>query len=82
MPDRQITPADPAEREALLDSAILHLLIHENSHRLWAVEEIGREVRRDPTDSLGRLQGGGLIHRLEGFVWAARPAVMIDELDV
>lgn len=79
MPSTETTPAD---REALLDSAILHLLIHEDSHRPWAVEEIGREVRNDPTDSLGRLQGGGLIHRLDRFVWAARPAVVLDELDV
>jgi len=72
----------PIEREALQDSAILSLLINEGSHRPWSVEEIGREVRNDPTDSLGRLQGGGLIHRLERFVWAARPAVMLDALDV
>jgi hypothetical protein len=66
----------------MLDSAILSLLINEGSHRPWSVDEIEREVRRDPTDSLGRLHGGGLIHRLESFVWAARPAVILDELDV
>lgn len=72
----------PAERQGMLDSAILSLLISEDSHRPWSVEEIEREIRRDATDSLWRLHGGGLIHRLEGFVWAARPAVMLDEINV
>lgn len=72
----------PIERERVLDSAILSILVNEGSHRPWSIEEIRRELRRDPTDSLRRLHGGGLIHRLEGFVWAARPAVMVDELDV
>jgi hypothetical protein len=70
----------PAEREAVLDSAILSLLVSEDSHRPWSVAEVEREVQRDATDSLGRLYGGGLIHRLDGFVWAARPAVILDEI--
>jgi hypothetical protein len=70
------------DEDTLLDSAILHLLVHEDSHRPWSVEEIQREVRRDPTNSLWRLHGGGLVHSLEGFVWAARSAVMLDALDV
>jgi hypothetical protein len=70
----------PAQRQAILDSGVLHLLVNEDSHRPWAVEEIQREIRQDPTDSLWRLQGGGLIHRLDRFVWASRAAVMIDEI--
>ena len=72
----------PTEREGLLDSAVLSLLVNEDSHRPWAVEEIEREVHRDTTDSLWRLQGGGLIHRLDRFVWASRAAVMLDEINV
>jgi hypothetical protein len=72
----------PAESEALIDGAILSLLINEDSHRPWSVEEIERELQRDATDSLGRLHGGGLIHHLDRFVWAARPAVMLDEINV
>jgi hypothetical protein len=34
----------------------------------------------DPTDSLARLYGGGLIHRLEGFVWASHAAVYAEEI--
>jgi predicted transcriptional regulator len=68
------------ERDAQEDSAILGLLMLETSHRPWAVEEIAREMGRDATDSLNRLYGGGLIHRLDGFVWATRAAVMADEI--
>jgi predicted transcriptional regulator len=68
------------ERDAQEDSAILGLLMLETSHRPWAVEEIAREMGRDVTDSLNRLYGGGLIHRLDGFVWATRAAVMADEI--
>jgi predicted transcriptional regulator len=68
------------ERDAHEDSAILGLLMLETSHRPWAVEEIAREMGRDVTDGLNRLYGGGLIHRLDGFVWASRAAVMADEI--
>ncbi|HEX4436981.1 MAG TPA: hypothetical protein VH061_09310 [Solirubrobacteraceae bacterium] len=69
-----------AEREGQTDSAILGLLMLETSHRPWAIEEIAREMRRDVTDSLNRLYGAGLIHRLDGFVWATRAAVMADAI--
>jgi len=68
------------ERDAQEDSVILALLMLETSHRPWAVEEIAREMGRDVTDSLNRLYGGGLIHRLDGFAWASRAAVMADEI--
>jgi hypothetical protein len=68
------------EWDAQEDSAILALLMLETSHRPWAVEEIVREMGRDVTDGLNRLYGGGLIHRLDGFVWASRAAVIADEI--
>jgi hypothetical protein len=68
------------EREAQTDSAILSMLMVETSHRPWSVEEIARKMGQDPTDSLRRLYGGGLIHRLEGFVWATHAAVYVEEI--
>jgi hypothetical protein len=68
------------ERENQLDGAVLQMLLSDNSHRPWAVDEVAREVHQDVADSLLRLYGGGLIHRLEGFVWASRAAVMADEV--
>ena len=72
----------PAEREGQLDSAILGMLMLETSHRPWSFDEIVREMGSNPTDSLNRLYGGGLIHRLEGFYWASRAAVMADEISI
>jgi hypothetical protein len=70
----------PAERQGQLDSAILMTLMEETSHRPWSFEEIAREMGENPIDSLNRLYGGGLVHRLEGFYWASRAAVMADEI--
>jgi hypothetical protein len=70
------------ERDAQADSALLMVLLDETSHRPWSVDEIAREMGEDPTDSLRRLYGGGLIHRLYGFVWASRAAALADELDL
>jgi hypothetical protein len=74
------TTLGPAERQGQLDSAILGLLMMATSHRPWSFDEIAREIGENPTDSLNRLYGGGLIHRLDGFVWASRAAVMADEI--
>lgn len=68
------------ERDAAEDSAILALLMLDHSHRPWAVDEVAREMGRDVTDSLNRLHGGGLVNRLDGFVWASRAAVLADEI--
>ena len=64
-----------AEDEERVDAAVLALLL--GTDRLWSVEEVNREIG-DPieaADSLARLYGAGLIHRLEGFVFATRAAV-------
>lgn len=73
---------EPGEQMDQLDGAILGMLMLETSHRPWAVDEIAREMGENPADSLSRLYGGGLIHRLDGFVWASRAAVMADEISV
>jgi len=69
-----------AERENQLDSTILGMLIVRNNHRPMSVQEIEREIGKNTIDSLSRLYSGGLIHRLDGFVWATRAAVMADEI--
>jgi hypothetical protein len=74
------TTFSPAEQEGQIDSTILGLLIYENAQRPWSFDEIAREIGKNPTDSLNRLYGGGLIHRLEDFVWASRAAVMAKDI--
>jgi hypothetical protein len=68
------------EEDNMIDEAILAMLLDENSHRPWAVEEIAREIGKDTDDSLRRLYGAGLIHRLDGFVWATHAAAKADEI--
>ncbi len=73
----------PAEREGMTDSAILGLLVNAEDQRLWSFEEIEREMGYNPIDSLNRLYGGGLIHRLDKkFFWATRAALMADEISM
>jgi hypothetical protein len=71
----------PAERDGQIDGEILAILVDSEYHRPWAVEEIAREIGQNPTDSLNRLYGAGLIHRLGAFVWATRAAVVVKEID-
>jgi hypothetical protein len=71
----------PAEREGMIDAGVLGLLVNADEQRLWSFEEIEREMGSNPTDSLNRLYGGGLIHRLDKrFFWASRAALMSDEI--
>lgn len=65
-----------------IDGTIMASLLADDAQRPWTVDEIVREVGDEVavTDSLGRLYGGGLIHRLGGFVFATRAAVRSDQL--
>jgi hypothetical protein len=65
----------PAEQDDSTDNAILGLLL--DSPTPWATAEVAREIGDDvdATDGIARLARGGLIHRLDGFVFATRAAV-------
>lgn len=68
---------DAALDEAAIDQTIMSLLLEDDCRPLWAVEEVAREVG-DPLatrEGLDRLQGVGLVHRLDGFVLATRSAL-------
>jgi hypothetical protein len=78
MPDKATLSA--AEEDGVIDGAIIGLMIHTQDQRVWSKDEIDREIGDDTTDSLNRLYGAGLIHRLEGFAWATRAALMTNEI--
>ena len=66
----------PAEDEERIDTAVLALLLGDHG-RPWSNDEVALEIG-DPiaaTDSLARLYGAGLVHRLGGFVFASRSAL-------
>jgi len=80
MPDKGTSTF--ADDDAATDGEIMTTLLVTDAPRLWSVEEIVREVGDEPavTDSLNRLHGGGLIHRLGGFVFPTRAAVCSHQL--
>jgi hypothetical protein len=65
----------PAEQDDEIDSSILGLLT--DCPVPWSAEEVAREIGDavGATDGLGRLARAGLVHRLDGFVFATRAAV-------
>jgi hypothetical protein len=71
----------PDEREAHIDATILGMLFGPNNQRPWSVDEIEREIGKETTDSLNRLYAGGLIQRLDRFVWASRAAIYSDAIN-
>lgn len=64
---------DPAADDAALERDILALL---NSGRLWAIEELQRELTDAlaVSDALNRMHQAGLIHRLGQFAFITRAA--------
>ena len=74
----------PAEDDEQTEATILCLLLSPKIQRPWAVDEVIREVGRprDTTDAIARLHAAGLVHRLDGFVFASRAAVRLDSIDL
>ena len=65
-----------AQQEAIADEMVLDMLLDGDWQRPWSVEEIARELG-DPVeadDCLGRLARRGLVHQLDGYVFASRAA--------
>lgn len=64
------------------DIAILDALLDRDAQRPWSLEEIAREIGDAvaASDSLARLYRAGMIHRLDGFVFASRAAFGADRI--
>ena len=80
MPD-QGTSAAVYDDDAMTDGEIMTMLLVSGG-RPWSHDEIVREFGSEPavTDSLNRLYGGGLIHRLDRFVFPTHAAVCSHQL--
>jgi hypothetical protein len=64
----------PAEQDDVADRSIMDVLLDDPGP--WAVEELQREFLAPiaVVDSINRLAGVGMVHRLDGFVFATRTA--------
>ena len=65
-----------------MDHSVLMLLTHDPG--LWTVDEISRALgdRVGAVDGVSHLFADGLIHRLDGFVFATRAAVHVRRLSL
>ncbi len=73
---------DCSEMEDVSDRTVMEFLLV-NDPGLWAVADLQREFRNplDLEDSLNRLVGAGMAHRVgEGFVMASRTAKQASEM--
>lgn len=82
MPAQQPIPMSEVEREVHTDGVILSVLLADDAQRPWSEEEVAREIedRVAASDGLKRLARGGLVHRLNGFVFASRAALLAEEI--
>ena len=70
------------EEHALIDRAVLNLMLDLDKQRPWAEDEIARAISfpGDVRDSLRRLRASRLIHRWNDLATASRPAVRYYEI--
>lgn len=82
MPVPQPIPMTETEQQDHTDAVILEALLDSDAQRPWAVDEVARLLNDpiDASDGLGRLVRAGLVHRLDGFVFASRAALRADEI--
>ena len=74
----------PVEQDDRIDGVVLAMLLDADAQCPWTDDEVARELGGDAStvDCLGRLAGAGLIHRLDGFVFATRAAVHVRRLSL
>jgi|HubBroStandDraft_6_1064221.scaffolds.fasta_scaffold888728_2 hypothetical protein len=82
MPAQQTIHMSAAEQQDHTDAVILEALLDNDAQRPWSVDEVSRLLNDpiDASDGLGRLVRAGLVHRLDGFVFASRAALCADEI--
>jgi hypothetical protein len=73
---------EPEDDETRIDRFVLNLLLDEDNQRPRSIEEVIREHGNQPEalDGLDRLHGAGLIHRIDGYVFASRAAIRLTEI--
>jgi hypothetical protein len=64
------------------ERAVYKLLAERDEQRPWSLHELGLTIGdpADAADAVRHLRGVGLIHELDGFVWASRAALAADAM--
>ncbi len=73
------------ERSRATQGAILGLLLGDDHHGIWSLEEIERTVSVDALtvgDAIADLLAAGLVHELERFVLATQAARSFNRLEL
>jgi hypothetical protein len=75
-------PEDVRTSEEKVRGAILSLLVYGGSQRPWSLGELEAEIgdALAVQDGVRQLQGLGLVHRCEEFVWPTRATLAADQL--
>jgi hypothetical protein len=71
-----------ADVEDQTDQPVLALLLSSRFPGLWSMDELAREIGKpiDVADSIHRLHGQGLVHRVGDFVFVTHPVVCYEAL--
>jgi hypothetical protein len=82
MPHQMDGPRDVRTEEDTLRRAILGLLVQEGSRWPWSIREIEAEVsdQQAVQDVVRQLQGLGLVHRCNEFLWPTRAVLAAEGL--
>jgi hypothetical protein len=75
----QRTPA-PSEEDDTTDRTVMLIVLDREHPWPRSVEDLGRELGQDPTDSVAWLKGAGLLYTLDRLVWPTRAAVRAERL--
>lgn len=77
----QPNPTHPSTEDTAYDALVLDLLLIEHDG-LWSIAELQQMLGNEPAveDTLARLHGLGLIHRIENLVCATRAAAHLHAL--
>ena len=74
----QRTPA-PSEEDETTDRTVMLILLDREQPWPRSIEDLG-ELGQNPSDSVARLKGAGLLYTLDRFVWPTRAAVRAEQL--
>lgn len=80
--DARSDDLSPGTLKAMAQEAVLSRLLEREGPGIWSEQELARAIGTpmDVEDAIVRLHGEGLIHRLDGFVFATRAAIHYEKI--